>query len=183
MVIDLHTAGVIGGEILDIGCGTGENALYLAGLGHQVTALDASPAAIRHARVKAAARGLAGRVHFAVADARELSGYDGKFDTVIDSGLLHVFSDDDRRRYIVALRAVCRPGAREHFAVVSDAAAPGPGPRRLSAADLVEAFAEWTLYSLERVVMVGALPGQHVQGGIPAWRLTVAPEAISAGGP
>ncbi|OBK05689.1 cyclopropane-fatty-acyl-phospholipid synthase family protein [Mycobacterium sp. 1245852.3] len=182
-VVDLHAAGAIRGDVLDIGCGTGENALYLAGLGYRVTGLDASAAAIRHAGFKAAARGLAERVHFAVADARELSGFHGWFDTVIDSGLLHVFSDDDRRRYIAALGAVCRPGARVHIIAVSDAAPAGPGPRRLSAADLVEAFADWTLCSLERSVMVGALPGQHAQGGIPAWLLTVAPEPTSDGQP
>lgn len=180
VVVDLHAAGAIRGEVLDVGCGTGENALYLATLGCRVTALDASPSAIQHARVKAGQRGLSGHVDFAVADALDLSQFQASFDTVIDSGLFHVFSDSDRRAYVAALRAVCRPGARLHIAAVSDAAPPGPGPRRVSAAELVEAFAGWTILTLQRSIMVGLLPGQRAQSPIPAWRMTAAPEPPAA---
>ncbi|MDT5068411.1 MAG: hypothetical protein QOK02_4566 [Mycobacterium sp.] len=173
VVVDLHAAGAIGDDVLDIGCGTGENALYLASHGYRVTALDASPAAIRHAQVKATSRGLADRVVFATADARDLTDHRDRFDTVIDSGLLHVFDDADRRRYIAALGSACRPAARVHIAGISDAAPPGPGPRRLTAAELIDAFGAWTVLALTRTSMTGTLPGRTELEAIPAWLLTV----------
>ncbi|HUH71032.1 MAG TPA: class I SAM-dependent methyltransferase [Mycobacterium sp.] len=64
-----------------MGCGTGENALYLASRGHTLVGLDGSAAAIAHAQTKARQRGI--DAEFAQADARELAGYRGRFDTVI----------------------------------------------------------------------------------------------------
>jgi len=84
--------------VLDAGCGTGENALFLAARGHQVTGIDFVDEAIRMARGKAAERGLS--VDFQVKDAMTLGDWDKRFATVIDSGLFHVFSDEDRVRYV-----------------------------------------------------------------------------------
>jgi SAM-dependent methyltransferase len=50
------------GRILDVGCGTGEDAVYLASRGHQVVALDASRAMVEAARRKAAAAGFEQRI-------------------------------------------------------------------------------------------------------------------------
>lgn len=172
-VVRLEGAGLIGGKILDIGCGTGENSLYLASRGYSVLGLDGSAAAIAHARGKAHQRGI--DADFAQADARELTDYRGSFDTVIDSGLLHVFDDSDRTRYVAALRQSCRAGARVHILAVSDAAAIGPGPRRLRERQLREAFASgWDIENLRRVQMRGALPG-HAMTNIPSWLLTARP--------
>ena len=110
-VRELAEEGQRHGKILDAGCGTGENALYLAARNHHVVAFDGAPTAIAKARAKALARGL--QVDFRVADARELPGTAGPFDTIIDSGLFHVFDRKaDRRRYAASLRRVCEPGAR-----------------------------------------------------------------------
>lgn len=57
-IVRLAERGAINGAVLDVGCGTGENALYLAGLGLEVTGVDAAPTAIASAREKAAARGI-----------------------------------------------------------------------------------------------------------------------------
>src|SRR5215472_581509 len=84
--------------VLDAGCGTGENALLLAACGHQVTGIDFVDEAIGMARRKAAERGLT--VEFQVKDAMTLRDCGAQFATVIDSGLFHVLSDEDRVRYV-----------------------------------------------------------------------------------
>jgi cyclopropane fatty-acyl-phospholipid synthase-like methyltransferase len=174
VVVELEQAGHISGAVLDIGCGTGENALYLAWRGHSVIGLDGSAAAIARAQAKASQRRI--DVAFAQADARELSGYRGRFDTVIDSGLLHVFDNADRALYLSALRQTARPGARVHILAISDAAPPGPGPRRLTEQQLRESFANgWDIQELRRVQMRGALPGSVITL-IPSWLLTARPQ-------
>jgi cyclopropane fatty-acyl-phospholipid synthase-like methyltransferase len=124
-VQDLVQAGQVRGDVLDAGCGTGENAIYLAVQGYRVVAFDAAPAAIEKARVKARQRGVA--TTFAVADARELMAWDARFETIIDSGLFHVMGKNaDRLRYARALRRVSRPGAVVHLLAFKDR-----GPRWL----------------------------------------------------
>jgi 2-polyprenyl-3-methyl-5-hydroxy-6-metoxy-1,4-benzoquinol methylase len=173
VVVELEQAGHIGGTVLDIGCGTGENALYLASRGHSVIGLDGSSAAIDRARAKGERRGI--DATFTQADARKLAGYRSRFDTVIDSGLLHVFDDADRARYLAALRETCRTNARVHILAISDAAPPGPGPRRLTEQQLREWFAAgWDIEELRRVQMRGALPGSALTL-IPSWLLTARP--------
>jgi ubiquinone/menaquinone biosynthesis C-methylase UbiE len=124
-VQDLVQAGQVRGEVLDAGCGTGENAIYLAVQGYRVVALDAAPVAIEKARIKAQQRGV--EVMFVVADARELKAWDARFETIIDSGLFHVMGRSvDRLRYASALRRVSRPGAVLHLLAFKDR-----GPRWL----------------------------------------------------
>ncbi len=117
-LMELEALGGISGEVLDIGCGLGDNAIYLASRGHSVTGLDGSPAAIEEARRRAAEAGVT--VTFDVADATDLSGYGGRFDTVVDSGLYHCLDDDGRQAYIAALYRATRPGARLHLSCFSD---------------------------------------------------------------
>ena len=68
----LADAGEIAGPVLDAGCGTGENALFLAALGFEVVGVDAVEAAVEAARRKALARGL--EAEFLVHDALALEG-------------------------------------------------------------------------------------------------------------
>ncbi|MDT5209335.1 MAG: hypothetical protein QOF67_1750 [Mycobacterium sp.] len=125
-LMELEALGGISGEVLDIGCGLGDNAIYLASRGHSVTGLDGSPAAIEEARRRATAAGVLGPtagsagVTFDVADATDLSGYEGRFDTVVDSALYHCLDDDGRQAYIAALYRATRPGARLHLSCFSD---------------------------------------------------------------
>src|SRR5215212_5881127 len=89
------------GAVLDAGCGTGENALFFAGRGHPVLGIDFLERPVREARRKAEERGLS--VEFLPMDALALSTLERRFDSVIDSGLFHVFSDEDRARYVAGL--------------------------------------------------------------------------------
>jgi SAM-dependent methyltransferase len=107
--------------VLDAGCGTGENALFFAARGHQVTGVDFAEVAIQRARRKAAERGLSAQ--FLVGDAltlTPLADSQGRFATVLDCGLFHVFPDADRRRYIGSLARVIEPGGRLFLMCFSD---------------------------------------------------------------
>lgn len=114
----LDVADQIKGSILDVGCGTGENALYFASRGHRVTGIDFLAEPINQAKQKAADRGLTAT--FFVMDALTLKELPEVFDTVIDSGLFHVFGDDDRRRYVNGLATVLKPVGKLYLLFFSD---------------------------------------------------------------
>ena len=92
-IVRLASEGAFAGEVLDAGCGTGENALHVAALGLSVLGVDVAETALAIAREKAADRGIA--AEFQAADALRLDRLDRVFDTVLDSGLFHAF--DERR--------------------------------------------------------------------------------------
>src|SRR5262245_16161316 len=136
--------------VLDAGCGTGDAALFFAARGHRVTGIDFLDEPIRRAQAKAAERGLA--VKFLVKDALTLGDWGERFATVIDSGLFHVFSDDDRRRYVGGLARVVGPGGRLFLLCFSDEEPGTVGPRRVSRRELYGAFADgWEVESVEPV--------------------------------
>jgi cyclopropane fatty-acyl-phospholipid synthase-like methyltransferase len=138
----------ITGSLLDAGCGTGENALYFAGLGRKVTGIDFIEEAINRARRKAAERGLSAT--FLVKDALTLKDWPERFDNVIDSGLFHVFDEDNRRRYVEGLATVLKVGGRLFLGCFSDEEPGTQGPRRVSKKELHDAFAEgWSIESIE----------------------------------
>ncbi len=142
-------AGLVRGRVLDVGCGSGENALLFAERGHVVWGVDMVPGAIEAAQATAADRGLEAR--FRVADALALEELGRRFDTVIDSGLFHVFSDEERPRFRAGLERVLEPGGRYLLLCFSDAEPAGAGPRRVSEAEIRGTFAApWTVVSLER---------------------------------
>jgi cyclopropane fatty-acyl-phospholipid synthase-like methyltransferase len=168
-LVRLAEDGEIVGEVLDVGCGTGENALHLASLGRRVWGVDASPTAIARATEKAAARGLSARTTFRVADAFEVRKLRHRFETAIDCGLLHVFDRADRRRYAQSLTEVLSSGSTLHVLCFSDAEPPGPGPFRLEEYDLREAFR--SLFTLTRIRE--ARFEHHLEGGAAkAWLAT-----------
>lgn len=123
-VVALERAGGFAGRVLDIGCGTGEHTIHLAGLGYDVLGADAAPTALAMARAAAAERGVTAR--FTEVDALDPAGL-GRFDTVLDSALFHIFDAGDQVRYAEALRAVCVLGGYLHLLALSTRG-PGFGP-------------------------------------------------------
>jgi SAM-dependent methyltransferase len=144
----IDVADQITGSILDAGCGTGENSLFFAKRGHKVTGIDFLAEPIKRAKQKAVDRGLTAT--FLVMDALALKDLPEVFDTVIDSGLFHVFSDDDRQRYVEGLATVVKPGGRLFLLCFSDAEPGTQGPRRVSKKELHDAFAKgWNIETVE----------------------------------
>ena len=69
---------------------------------------------------------------------------------MIDSGLFHVFDDEDRRRYVEGLASVLKPGGRLFLLCFSDEEPGTQGPRRVSRQEIEDAFAEgWEVESIE----------------------------------
>jgi cyclopropane fatty-acyl-phospholipid synthase-like methyltransferase len=136
--VDLVRRGEIMGSVLDIGCGTGEHALFFAGEGHEVWGIDSAPLAIRKAQEKAAARKL--RVNFLVLDALDLSSLNRKFDTATDSGLFHTLSDEDRPVFVDNLAAILSPAGKYFMLCFSDMEPPGYGPRRITRQEIQASF-------------------------------------------
>ncbi len=147
-IVDLAESRQIVGKVLDVGCGTGENSLFLASRGIDVVGIDASAIAVEVARAKASERALDAR--FRIWDALSLDAIPERFDCAIDSGLLHVLSDGDRRQLIDGLHAVLRPGGVHHLLCFSRHRPP-PAPRRLGYDEIVDAFRPgWRVESLVR---------------------------------
>jgi SAM-dependent methyltransferase len=131
--------GGIRGRVLDVGCGTGENAVFFSRLGHETWGVDSAPLALEKARQKAAKKGV--RVRFELADALHLEDLAQRFDTITDCGLFHVFSDDDRTTYVKSLRAALRESGLYVMLCFSDKESAGwGGPRRVSRGEIREAF-------------------------------------------
>lgn len=130
--------GRISGPVLDVGCGSGRIALFLASRGHRVVAIDLDETALASARLKASQRG--GTVEFISADALFLESLDGLFKTVIDCGCFHSFSDTEREFYLDGLRQVVAIGGTVHLLVLSELEPGNYGPRRVTERELRDLF-------------------------------------------
>ena len=148
----LATARKLRGRVLDVGCGTGEHALMAAERGLDATGVDTAPSAIAIAQRKAAERGLS--VRFAVFDALDLGHLGGSFDTLLDSGLFHVFDDHDRALYVESLAAATVPGSVYHMLCFSDRQPGDWGPRRVTQFEIRSALSDgWNVDSIEPAVI------------------------------
>jgi SAM-dependent methyltransferase len=95
---------------IDLGCGAGNYAIYLAGLGFEVTGVDSSPTAIKIAEEHAKEQGA--RCRFIVADLLgDLHEVTGTFDFAYDWEFLHHIFPEDREVYIRNVHRLLNPGA------------------------------------------------------------------------
>jgi SAM-dependent methyltransferase len=136
------------GRVLDVGCGTGEHALMAAAIGLDATGVDTASTAVTIARRKANERDLSAR--FMTWNALELASLGEPFDTVVDSGLFHVFEDVDRPKFADALRASMPVGARYYMLCFSDLEPGDWGPRRIQQDEIRVSFSDgWRVEQIE----------------------------------
>jgi SAM-dependent methyltransferase len=167
----LAEAGLLSGDVLDAGCGTGEHTLLAAAHGARAVGVDVAAPAIERARAKAARRGLAAR--FEIGDALALESLGLTFGTVIDSGLFHVFDDGPRVQYVASLARVLRPGGTCYLMCFSDRQPGTDGPRRVSQDELRAAFGDgWVIEDIAASEF-SLVPGWFPVPAAQAWLATI----------
>ncbi|ORA64316.1 SAM-dependent methyltransferase [Mycolicibacterium insubricum] len=119
----LIDSGAISGAVLDAGCGHAELGLALAARGHDVVGIDLSPTAVAAATAAAAERGLPNAT-FVADDITAFTGYDGRFDTIVDSTLFHSLPVEGRDGYQRSIVAAAAPGARYYVLAFAKGAFP-----------------------------------------------------------
>jgi ubiquinone/menaquinone biosynthesis C-methylase UbiE len=144
----IEIADLVVEPILDAGCGTGDTSIFFASRGLKVIGIDFVENAILRAKSKIEGRNLP--VEFLVKDAVALDEWDIKFNTVIDSGLLHAIYD--RQKYANGLKHVLLSGGRLYvFYFKDDASSPGGG---ISDNELKRLFADgWKIESIKSVTL------------------------------
>ena len=168
-IVRLASEDGIAGSVLDVGCGTGENALYVASLGFSVLGIDVAETALAIARAKAHDRGI--EVEFAATDAFRLERLGRRFETVLDSGLFHTFDGDERRGYVTSLASVIGHDGTLYVLCFSDDG-PDTGPHPVSREELRAAFnssSEWNVVAIESA----RIQTRYHDDGAPAWFATI----------
>lgn len=115
------------GRALDLGCGTGTNAITLARHGWEVIGIDFAHLAIREARAKARQAGV--KAKFLVGDVTRLEGIEGPCDLILDIGCFHSLSAEGRERYAREIGRLLAPGGTYlmYCMLKPDRASGGPG--------------------------------------------------------
>ncbi len=176
-VVRLAETGLIRGSVLDVGCGTGDNALYLASRGHDVVGIDFAAGAVKQAVEKARARGLP--AIFVVGDALDAASLEAAsvghtLDTIIDIGLFHCLQPWERDVYAAGLRGVIGPAGHCFVLCWSNENPFGRGPSGITRRALRGVFRSatgWRVESIEREVLETRLP----EGQVLAWLARLAP--------
>ena len=139
--------------ILDVGCGSGDLAISLAQLGHQVIGVDFVEAAITQAREKVASLPpeVAHLLDFHVADALKPSHLQQQFGSVVDSGFYHLFEPDQCERFVDDLALALLPGGR-YYLLAFDIEFSMPNlPRQISKEEVQARFTPekgWNIHDL-----------------------------------
>lgn len=143
-VVKLVDAGAVSGRTLDVGCGVGTHACYLASEGYETVGVDIASRAVEQAERRAAERGI--DVEFRVGDALALGASLGSFETVLDVGVFHAFDAIDRQRYAESLFGVVEPGGHVHLLEFGPDAHNDGGPNPIGSKEIRDAFADgWTI--------------------------------------
>lgn len=93
-------------KVLDLGCGTGTNSIYIAENGFKVTGIDISEIAIKSAKEKDKGK----KCRFICANALNLHFKDNEFDFLYDRGCFHSISKKDLKKYVLNVKRVLKQG-------------------------------------------------------------------------
>jgi tellurite methyltransferase len=148
-------------RVLDLGCGDGRHAVYLADHGFHVTAIDVSPRAIRKLQHSASLLGVA--IEADVRDLRDVT-IDGNYDLIIAHGCLHLVEQTHSSRLLGEMKASTKAGGYNVVAVFTDAIEPPddlqPFMRGLfNEGDLLEAYAAWEIRESRSYIFEDDHPG------------------------
>jgi SAM-dependent methyltransferase len=168
-VVRLAAEGGFAGAVLDVGCGTGENALHVASLGLSVLGVDVAETALAIARAKADDRGI--EVEFAAADAFRLERLGRRFATVLDCGLFHTLDSDERPGYVASLASVTEQHGTLYVLCFRDEG-PDPGPHPIGREELRAAFHPGTGWDVA-AIEPDRLETRFHDDGAPAWLATL----------
>jgi len=136
--------------VLDIGCGSGDLAIFVAGLGCDVLGIDFAPTAIAQATSKA--RAVNSKALFKVHDIFSQSGLDRSFGTVLDCCFFHTLADTSRAKYAQRLRSLLEPNGLIYMLCNADQIA--IGQRAVTRQALEHIFANgWSILSVEPCLM------------------------------
>lgn len=163
-VVALADAGEVRDDVLDAGCGLGDNAIFLASRGFRVTGVDGAEPALERARRRADESGV--DVEFVRTDVTRMDGVQRRFTTVLDSALYHCLNDEQRHAYAAALHRVTAPGARLHLLCFADTGNEGLGlPMNVGQDDLrVHLAAHWDIRSIDADEYTTAMTTQLFAG-------------------
>lgn len=126
-------------RVVELGCGTGVNAVYLAKQGFDVTAIDVAPTALGLAQQRATEDGV--NVRWIQADVLVPPTLE-PFDLIFDRGCYHGVRRQNASRYVEVLEELCRPGGRVLILAGNANESGEPyGPPRVDETELVDDFA------------------------------------------
>lgn len=142
--------------VLDVGCGSGDLAIYLAQLGHQVVGIDFVESAITNAQSKTGSLPpeTAQLVNFQVADALKPSRLQKKFGAVVDSGFYHLFNPDQCGQLIDEIASTLLPNGRYYLHEFAIEFAMPNLPRKIMADELQARFTAdkgWRIREIQSV--------------------------------
>jgi ubiquinone/menaquinone biosynthesis C-methylase UbiE len=141
------------GKALDICCGAGSNAVYLAKKGFTVTGIDISSKAIEYAKEKAEKANV--KVKLMVQNFLELPFKDEEFDFVFDMGCFHHVEVDDRNIFIKVVRRVLKKGGS--YLLVCFSYKNGPAWNHFTKKQIIQLFADY--FEIKEIRHISSLEG------------------------
>ena len=145
--------------VLDVGCGSGDLSIYLAGLGYETLGIDFVEAAIASAQEKRTSLPpeTAALVRFQVADALKPTLLGRQFGAIVDSGFFHLFDPEQCDRYVEELARILLPGGLYYLHAFDMDFPISSMPRQISADEVRGRFTQENRWHIREIQSVGFL--------------------------